>query len=424
MKEHIGLGVFGTFGQPYGYQQIFFFDTYFYTSLDLNTNVLELSQNAELYAVKKELIDGVFSVCFCIYSFAKELTSTRGGTFIGTCVVLNECYADARDIYILLKELHDDTVKNPKNVLNNKIQVQIADELEIRKPLKFDEVKSRVTSINETAFRSDFIDPEKTFLVKGKPSVANKEKNITLFFEYAFENFSDFETLYFTFDKSVISHIENKGILNVIEWSDFVESEKMTIQRKNELKDEISQASGEGENGQFLINNEKAGYDAHLLREKNDDNEQLLNENENPDYTGNFDLSLNKPFYPWNFNNEKLTSPEIREKANEYNRLLNYCIELQENLSNLNKIIVTSRDVPLKKKIDLDKQRREKLWLVDILIILVSFGIVLTVFFLQLSKPQREGLSFKMGKIFTDTLHHNSSARKAKDSIFKELLKP
>ena len=48
MKDLIGFGVFGTFGEPYGFQQLFYFTNTFNQSLDLNTNAIELYPNIEL----------------------------------------------------------------------------------------------------------------------------------------------------------------------------------------------------------------------------------------------------------------------------------------------------------------------------------------------------------------------------------------
>jgi hypothetical protein len=426
MNEHIGLGVFGTFGQPYGYQQIFFFDTYFNSSLDLNTNALELLQNTELYAVKKELTDGVFSVSFSIYSFAKELKSTRGGTFIGTCVVLNESYVNAADVYFLLKELYDDTVKNPKNVSQQKIQVNKADELEIRKPLKFDEVKSKLRSINETNFRSNHIADGKSFVVKNSNTGESRENKVISFFECAFENFADFETLYFTFDTSIINNIQKKGILKIIEWGDFINKKKNSIKHNYVPKNELQRGQWQSQNTEILINKEKTKEEEQLPVVKADNDQELIIHNEHPDEAPNgtdpFSLPLNNSFRPWKFNDELLTLPEIKEKANEYNRLFDYCIDLQNDLDSLNEILVSARAKRTNGKIDLVKRLRKKSSALDIFIVLISIGIVAIIIFLLLGKQQRDEMAFTLDKIFADSVRRDSSARK--DSLAKKAIKP
>jgi hypothetical protein len=141
MKNLLGLGVFGTFGKPYGFQQYFYFDTDFNQTLDLNTNAIEIFPSTELFSVKREIHNGLTSICISKYSYANEINSNRGGTFIGSCILLNEAYTNSENIYLLLTELHNDLILSEKNLINSVLQVQQATQLEVKEPIQFDNVK-------------------------------------------------------------------------------------------------------------------------------------------------------------------------------------------------------------------------------------------------------------------------------------------
>ncbi|MGS0748630.1 hypothetical protein [Halpernia sp. GG3] len=85
MKDPIYLLAFGTFGNPNGFRQSPFIaeDPQFFKSIktfDLNTNSIKLFPGNTLYAIRKEIVNGLKTVAYTIYTYAKEQDSDRGGT--------------------------------------------------------------------------------------------------------------------------------------------------------------------------------------------------------------------------------------------------------------------------------------------------------------------------------------------------------
>ena len=152
MNNLLGLGVFGTFGQPYGFQQAFSFDVEFSKSLDLDNEEIALFPGTELYSVKREFVNGVYSIAFCLYAHAREMNANRNGTFIGSAIVLQQVYVDPNTIYKLLRELHDDIVNNAQNLSNNTIQVRQAVNLNVKEPAQFQTVKFNTKTIYALGF--------------------------------------------------------------------------------------------------------------------------------------------------------------------------------------------------------------------------------------------------------------------------------
>lgn len=231
MNEQIGLGAFGTFGEPFGYQQVFFFTTALHGTLDLNTNAIEIYPGSELYAVKREMADGVSSVCYCLYSYAKEPNSNRGGTFIGTCVVVNNGYLKGEAIYSLLKELHTDVVSNPKNIVDHTLQVQKAAQLVVTEPASFNRIKTTISSIN--AAKAVPIDTQSKFLIQA-PADRDRINPVVAFFDTATIYFTHTDTLYFTADERIVAYATEKGIIPVVKWDTFQDYKKQIIQQHKE----------------------------------------------------------------------------------------------------------------------------------------------------------------------------------------------
>jgi hypothetical protein len=245
MNHRVGLGVFGTFGEPFGYQQVFFLQATFSSSLDLNANAIVVYPGSELYAVKREVVNGAPAVCCCLYTYAKEAASNRGGTFIGSCVVLNNSHLKGEAIYNLLHELHTDLTNNPKNIVDDTIQVPKAEQLIVTEPASFAAIQTKITSVPPAAGGHVPIDARRKFLIL--PSVANQPSKhyVTTFFEDALTYFSDTDTLYFTTNQQIAGYVTEKGLISIADWEAFQQykiqkqqedeaSRKLQVQRRQE----------------------------------------------------------------------------------------------------------------------------------------------------------------------------------------------
>ena len=219
MENLLGLGVFGTFGQPYGFQQAFSFDVEFSKSLDLDNEEIALFPGTELYSVKREFVNGVYSIAFCLYAHAREMNANRNGTFIGSAIVLQQVYVDPNTIYKLLRELHDDIVNNAQNLSNNTIQVRQAVNLNVKEPAQFQTVKFNTKTIENTPYYSTKINPQKKFFIH--PGSVDNTPQVVRFFDEALKSYKDAETLYFSFSDKISHYVNKKAAIKVIEWDDF-----------------------------------------------------------------------------------------------------------------------------------------------------------------------------------------------------------
>jgi hypothetical protein len=225
MKKSIGLGAFGTFGSPYGFQHTFYHDARFMQNLDLNPNAIELNPDSEIFAVKKELNNGSYSVCFCIYTYAREPQSSRQGTFIGSCVVFDNCISDGTYIYECLREFHNDIIRDNKNIIDNVLQVQEAKDLTVKEPVTYKKIKEKATSLTTKphTVNQDF------FLIAAENlSEGNYANWVSFFFTQAVETFSQTGTLYFSINPTVIDYVKTKGLITVISLEEF---ENLTTQK-------------------------------------------------------------------------------------------------------------------------------------------------------------------------------------------------
>lgn len=219
-NSNLGLGAFGTFGEPSGYQQAFYFEGVFGRSLDLNTNAIELFPGNRLYAVKREVVGNISRISCATYAHAKELNSNRGGTFIGVSVVLQNCLLDAELIYQLLDEHYRNTIDNAENIINHTLQVGAAELLTIVEPAIYSAVSEMIQAENSaTQLRS--VDLGKIYLVDGYNAQASEKENIVTFFHEAVNHFNEFDTLYYTSDNPVLDYVRQKGILKVVSWDEF-----------------------------------------------------------------------------------------------------------------------------------------------------------------------------------------------------------
>ena len=290
MKNLLGLGVFGTFGKPYGFQQYFYFDTIFNQTLDLNTNAIEIFPSTELFSIKREIYNGMNSICISKYSYANEINSNRGGTFIGSCILLNEAYTSSENIYLLLTELHHDLISSEKNIINSILQAKQANQLEVKEPVHFENVKTQLKFLKETEYYATTINQSKKFLIVPTSS-EDKPTQIKTFIENAIQYFNDVDTLYFTFDEKVVRYVNQKGLLKSINWQTFLDQKDKVIKERSEAK------IGKG------------------AFEKN---KQSKNSN-----------SSDGSFTNWAYNNQRWDENEVEKRVKEYNRLFEYCSELQ-----------------------------------------------------------------------------------------------
>lgn len=324
MNNQIGLGIFGTFGEPHGFQQVFYYGAQFRGSLDLNDNAIEFYPGADLYAVRREIVDGVHSICVCIYSYAQELNTTRMGTFLGSCMVLQDGFTEAEYVYKVLHSMHDDLMSNPDNVEDQVIKVEQGSDIIIREPAEFVAAQANLIPLNRTPFFSAYVDEDKKYLVVPSwHAFGNSEKEVIDFIDEALKHYSDTGTVYFSFDKNVYEFVRSAGIIPVLEWDDFIDR-KAQMQQSTAVRTKKGiQKTFTPETSQEVDNNDQqSDAETNTSASTVYYDEDVTEANNDPF----------KPFILWEQPEEPWTETEIRYRVNEYNRLFRYTNTLVEHV--------------------------------------------------------------------------------------------
>ncbi len=350
MNNKIGLGVFGTFGEPLGYQQVFYFDVSFDTTLDLDESEIEFYPGSELYAVKRELVDDVYKITFCIYSSVRAPGSDRIGTFLGSCIVLEDSYAEADYIYKVLKELHDDVLSNSENVENYSLKAQQALDVLVKEPADFVALQANVIPISKTPFNSSLVDPEKKcFVSPNADSTESRDAQLVAFFDEALKHFTDTGTLYFSFDRNVAVFVEDADFLAMNNWEEFTNYKSqglpppMVLTKKGIQKFTTPETDAFAQSNESLeIEDAATNFDLDAGNEPEfhfeNDSEEDATENdfsENNEINSHTEEDPYKPFDIWEepIPESGLSPEEAKAKQSEYNRLFNYTSKLLDHMN-------------------------------------------------------------------------------------------
>lgn len=338
MINQVGIGVFGTFGEPHGYQQAFYSGVGFNESLDLDDSAIEFYPGSELYAVKRELIGGVYTVCFCTYSYVRELNTERFGTFLGTCVVLRNSYAEADYIYKALRTLHESTIKNVHNVENGILKPLQVQDIAILEPAEFVALNANIIPISKTPFFSSYVDSGRSQLITPSELIADdKHSIVTSFFDEALKQYNDTGSLYFSFDENVSEFVSKEGKIAVTVWEDFINRKTQgpdtTVVR---TKKGIHKPAGAAADTTYT-NNKPSAATATNTQDTYPDLETP--HQKTPTYTADDstddEYDEYKPFDLWEdpIPENGWSKEEVKYRAKEYNRLFKYTNTLIEHMN-------------------------------------------------------------------------------------------
>lgn len=378
MNSHIGLGIFGTFGEPFGFQQAFYYGAQYRNSLDLDEKEIEFYPGADLYAVRREVVDGVHFICICIYSYAQELNTDRLGTFLGSCMVLQDGFTEAEYAAKVLQSLHDDLMTNEHNVLESVIQVEKASDIIIREPAEFVAVQANVIPLNKTPFYSAFADTSKKILVlPSAKSFGNKETEVFEFLDEALKHYGDTGTIYFSFDRNVYDFVRSAGKIEIMEWDEYV-GRKEAMLRSTAVRTKKGIQKNVPQSVEFVALPEISNEEVKQEEPEQRDDEIVpvaagLTQNRewhDDDILPSADPY--KPFTRWQQPEEVWNEEEIKERVTEYNRLFNYTNTLIDHINEENTFVV--------------RQNRKRQVLVAALLLLLISGSV-AVYFLGMYKP-------------------------------------
>lgn len=338
MNNRVGLGVFGTFGEPTGYQQVFYYDVNFTGSLDLDEDEIEFYPGEDLFAVRREMVDGVYTVCFCIYSYVRELNTERFGTFAGTTIVLQDGYAEADYIYRALRNLHDGVLSNSANVENNILVAQQAEDLVVREPEDLPALRANTIPISKTPFFSAAVHEGRKFFVTPNPlSEDPREQQVINFFEKALKDYNDTDSLYFSFDRNVYDFVTKARSIDVTDWDEFMEyraEAPAVVRTKKGVHKPPPGFSTENKEERITTSDEEDAYDETPVTNVEQKPLPAVKSRANEE---NYEVD-DDPFKPFNLWDDPVpprgwNQEEAKARAREYNRLFKYTNTLLEHIN-------------------------------------------------------------------------------------------
>lgn len=237
MNKNIDLVVFGTFGIPHGFRQTILSENKSISSniktFDLNTNAIKIFPNTKVFSIRKNQSNGKNIIAYSIYSFAKEKNSDRGGTFIGSSIIFNNCIPSEDLVLNYLEEFHDELISNKKNVDNNIIQVNHSDQLHLPKKMKTSEKMAlSLKEIDDINF-----------------SISNKQVLIYSLikpelFKKSLELLNVYDTIFITKSKDIAEFVYEKQLIKLVgNDEDFeIELQKYRVQKEEAQKRRLEQA--------------------------------------------------------------------------------------------------------------------------------------------------------------------------------------
>lgn len=241
MNKNINLIAFGTFGNPNGFRQTFFIGNKELSdkvkTFDLNTNAIKLLPNTKIFAIRKENINGLNSISYSLYNYAKEQNSDRSGTFIGSSILYVNEIAEENISISLLNDFNENLLN--KNVVNDTIAVSHSDNLDVSKPKDFDKANYHLKKIEEINFNQ----------FSNKNLVVYSEirfEKLKVLFSNSLDLLNIYDTIYFTDSNEVAEYVHQKGMFKLLQVTGFEqEIESLHIERKQKIENSITNFSSE-----------------------------------------------------------------------------------------------------------------------------------------------------------------------------------
>ena len=274
MENNINLIAFGTFGNPNGFQQTFFYGNN-NLSKALKTfdirETISINPESTVYSIRKEKIYDKISIAYSKYTFANEPTSARGGSFIGAGILLVDKIAEENIIVKTLDDFHANLVAN--NVKDGLITVNHSDNFEVKKLKDFDKINFNLKEIDEL----DYSQTSKNLLVY----CATSTNEIQKYFKKSIDLLNVYDTIFFTQNIEVIANAKAKNSIPVIQNVEDLKEFELELQkleklrklRKNVLLNDLNQEklklSEKSESKKLeFVNNIEANKKTHQAKKK------------------------------------------------------------------------------------------------------------------------------------------------------------
>ncbi|MDN3692095.1 hypothetical protein QWZ06_07400 [Chryseobacterium tructae] len=225
------FSAFGTFGNPNGFRQTFFLGgtkaiAQEMRTFDLKTDAIQLFPQSSIYSIRKDYAGGCNLISYSVYTFAKEQTSDRGGTFIGSSLIFVNKISSEGLIINALNDFQNSLEKN--NLSGGTITVNHSDQFSIQKPKDFDKIGFNIREVEELNFAQS---SNKYLVVYCETNPAQLQK----FFNKALDLLNVYDTIYFTQSHEIGEFVKQKDIFKIIDADgfkkelDLLEEERLRI---------------------------------------------------------------------------------------------------------------------------------------------------------------------------------------------------
>ena len=234
MTNNYFFSLFGTFGNPVGFNQVYWSDAPSFeeraakqlSTYDLNTDAIKLfNENEKIYSIRKEFVSSGIAISYSVYSFAKVSGLTRGGTFIGTSLVFVNSRSDEAIVAKCLLDAH--AYLRSENVLEGYISAKEA------RAFKFN--GSFSNSLSQPSIHLSL----ETSRLTGKILVVfydDIKTELVQFYKEAFDLLNIYDCIYFTDREDIASFVKQRGIYKLANASGQTNDWKQEIQLYNEEK--------------------------------------------------------------------------------------------------------------------------------------------------------------------------------------------
>ena len=212
--ENVYVFAFATFGHPNDFRQDCFLPEKRQSVIKVKlfdlTNAIKIYPKSTLYSIRKEIINGLNVISYTIYTYAKEKSSDRDGTFIGSSIVYTNGIANENVTIEKLKNFHTELIK--KNVVDERLIVNHSSEFSISKSvtIDFDKLSYNLKKSEEPI---NFNSSNNSVVVYSLIDSNTLQQN----FKKALELLNNFDTIFFTDSEEIAKFTLSKRLYKFLD---------------------------------------------------------------------------------------------------------------------------------------------------------------------------------------------------------------
>ena len=235
--ENIYVFAFATFGHPNDFRQSCFFPSDRKSDPNIKlfdlTNAVKISPNSKMYSIRKENINGFNTISYSLFTFAKEKSSDRDGTFIGSSIVFTNGILNENIVIDKLNTFHSDIVN--KNVVDERLIVNHSKDFSFSSSVikDFDKLSYNLKKTDEP---SNFNSSNNNVVVYSLIDSNTLQQN----FRKALELLNNYDSIFFTDSEEIAKFTVSKRLYKFLdeskkEFSNAVQSVRDEKKRQIEI---------------------------------------------------------------------------------------------------------------------------------------------------------------------------------------------